>query len=260
MANRVNAGRGRAAHHSGKVLYLYGITDRAAKLDAPEGVDGMSPVEAVECAGFFCWVSRVDATEYGDNLQARMENLDWLAASSVRHQKVVGAIHEQTTILPARFATIFLSEQTLATDVSRRARELKKDFERLSGADEYGVKIFGVPQVAAAGEAPKSGRDYLARKSELLRDRATVTLSQEAKEFIAGLRGIASQVVEGGSVTSGQRNLLWQGSFLMPRNSRKQLESALAAFHRKQSDRYRVECTGPWPPYSFVASKAQAKA
>jgi hypothetical protein len=61
-------------------------------------------------------------------------------------------------------------------------------------------------------------------------------------------------------VTSGQRNLLWQGSFLLPRGSRKKLEAALAAFHRKNAERYRVECTGPWPPYSFVAIKAQAKA
>lgn len=254
-----NSGR-RDAVATGKLLYLYGITDHAAKADTLEGVDGASRVEPVECASFLCWVSRVDAQDYGENLQARMDNLDWLAAASVRHQKVVGAIHDQTTILPARFATIFLSEQTLSADVSHRASELKKDFERLSGADEYGVKIFGVPQTAIVGETPKSGRDYLARKSEMLRDRPQMAVTEELKRFIADLRDLASQVVEGGSVTSAQRNLLWQGSFLLPRAARKKLEATLAAFHREHSGRYRVECTGPWPPYSFVAIKAQAKA
>lgn len=267
MANRLNGKKNDSRRDSrvpsaksAKLLYLYGITDHASNLGKLEGVDGVSPVEAVECAGFFCWVSRVDPKEYGENLQARMENLDWLAAASVRHQKIVGAIHEQTTILPARFATVFLSEQTLTADVTRRARELKKDFDRLSGADEYGVKIFGIPQAAMPGEAPKSGRDYLAKKSEMLREQTPTTVTREVKEFIANLRGLASQVVEGGSVTSGQRNLLWQGSFLLPRDSRKKLETALSGFHGKHSERYRVECTGPWPPYSFVASKAQAKA
>lgn len=259
MANRV-VRRNVEAKKDGRLFYLYGITNGAADLPRLEGVDGKSEVIGLGCAGFFCWVSRVDSKEYGENLQARMENLDWLAAASVRHQKVVGAIHEQTTILPARFATIFLSEETLSADVTRRQRELKKDFERLSGADEYGVKVFGIAQTAMQGEAPKSGRDYLSRKSEMLRDSAQMAITPAVKDFIAELRKIALQVVEGGSVTSAQKNLLWQGSFLLPRGARKKLEAALAGFHRKNSERYRVECTGPWPPYSFVATQAQAKA
>jgi hypothetical protein len=254
MANRV------APIKTGKLLYLYGITEQAAKVKVPEGVDGRAAVEALPCAGFVCWISRVDAREYGEELQARMENLDWLAGASVRHQKVVGAIHEQSTILPARFATLFLSEQTLGADLKRRTGELKKDFKRLSGADEYGVKIFGIPQAAGSVEASLSGRDYLQRKSEMLRDRTPVMATPETAKFVAKLRDLASEVTEGGTVTSGQRHLVWQGSFLLPRNRRKQLETALAAFHRHSAERFRVECTGPWPPYSFIALKAQAKA
>lgn len=249
MANRVGA-------KSGKLLYLYGITEQATAVRMAEGIDGKSPVETLPCAGFTCWISRVDPKEYGDELQSRMENLDWLAGASVRHQKVVGGIHEQSTILPARFATLFLSEATLTADVKRRSAELKKDFQRLSGSDEYGVKIFSTPQSAASVETPQSGRDYLKRKSELLRDRTTVKITPELEKFVAKLRDLASDFAQGGSVTSGQRNLVWQGSFLVPRARRKQLESALAAFHGSYSERYRVECTGPWPPYSFVALKA----
>jgi len=253
MANRVTPAK------TGKLLYLYGITEQAAKVNVSEGVDGRSPVEAVPCAGFVCWISRVDAKEYGEELQARMENLDWLAGASVRHQKVVGGIHEQSTILPARFATLFVSEETLGADLKKRAADLKKDFKRLSGADEYGVKIFGIPQAAGTVEAPLSGRDYLQRKSEMLRERTPVMATAETAKFVAKLRDLASEVTEGGSVTSGQRHLVWQGSFLLPRSRRKQLEAALATFHRHSSERFRVECTGPWPPYSFIALKAHAK-
>jgi Gas vesicle synthesis protein GvpL/GvpF len=216
-------------------------------------------VESLPCSGFVCWISRVDPKEYGEELQAHMENLDWLAGASVRHQKVVGAIHEQSTILPARFATLFLSGETLGADVKRRSAELKKDLKRLSGSDEYGVKIFGIPQSTTAVDTSSSGRDYLQRKSAILRERTPVSITPQMEKFVAKLRDLASQVAEGGSVTSGQRHLLWQGSFLLPRARRKQLEAALAAFHTKQSERYRVECTGPWPPYSFVAIKANAK-
>lgn len=252
MANRV-------ATKTGKLLYLYGITEQAAEARVAEGIDGQSPVESLPCAGFVCWISRVDAKEYGEELQSRMENLDWLAGASVRHQKVVGAIHEQSTILPARFATVFLSEDSLTRHVIEQSSELKKDFKRLGGADEYGVKVFATSQAAVAVEAPQSGRDYLQRKSEMLRDRTRVKVTPELEKFIAKLAGVASATVQGGSVTSGQRNLVWQGSFLIPRARRKQLESALSAFHRQHSGQYRAECTGPWPPYSFVAIKAQAK-
>ena len=254
MASRVTATK-----KAGKLLYLYGVTEQEAAVGTGEGVDGAAAVEALPCAGFVCWISRVDPKDYGEDLQAHMENLDWLAGASVRHQKVVGAIHEKATILPARFATIFISEETLGADLKRRTSELKKDFKRLSGTDEYGWKVFGIPQSMPAGEAPKSGRSFLERKAEMLRDRTTMTVTPEVKKFVADMRKLASQVAEGGTITSGQRNLLWQGSFLLPRTRRKQLEAALAGFHRKHAEHYRVECTGPWPPYSFVAIRAGSK-
>lgn len=264
MASRLSggktAGRGRPADNRERLLYLYGITEDARVVRIAEGIDGTSPVEALPCAGFVCWISRVDPKEYGEELQSRMENLDWLAAASVRHQKVVGAIHEQSTVLPARFATVFVSDATLAADLKKRSAELKKDFKRLFGTDEYGVKVFATPQSNLSVEAPQSGRDYLKRKSEMLQDRTRVKVTPELEKFIAKVGGIASDATQGGTVTSGQRNLVWQGSFLIPRMRRKQLESALAAFHRQHSKQYRVECTGPWPPYSFVAIKAEAKA
>lgn len=266
MANRLKKPQGKASFErqdggtaqSGKLLYLYGVTAQAREVRIAEGVDGRSAVEALPCDSFVCWISRVDAKEYGDDLQSKMENLDWLASASVRHQKVVGAIHEENTILPARFATLFRSEASLASHIRERAAELKKDLQRLSGADEYGVKVFAIPQSAVKGEAPASGRDYLQRKSTMLRERAPAKASAEVQKFVARLGELASQVVEGGSVTSGQRNLVWRGSLLLPRSQRNQLESALAAFHRQEGERYRVECTGPWPPYSFVALKAHA--
>ena len=264
MANRVDKasagskGRRDRGHAGATLLYLYGITQRAIKAPTGGGVDGKSPVEPLECAGFVCWISRVDAKEYGDELQPHMENLDWLAAASVQHQKVVGAIHEQSTILPARFATVFLTEDSLDRHVQERSQELKKDFKRLAGTDEYGVKIFAVPHVAKVEAAAASGRDYLQRKSAMLRDRTPVTVTPEVQKFAARLREIASQVAEGGSITSGQRHMVWQGSLLLPRAHRKELESALGAFHKQYSERYRVECTGPWPPYSFIALKAHS--
>ena len=78
------------------LLYLYGITQETATLPATlRGVDGVSTVDPLDCSGSTCWVSRVPAGEFGEQLSQKMENLEWLADASVRHQRVVGAIHER---------------------------------------------------------------------------------------------------------------------------------------------------------------------
>lgn len=236
----------------GELLYLYGISDKESNATRVEGV------EAIKCGGLVCWVSRVDAKEYGEELQTRMENLDWLAGASVRHQRVVSAIHERITVLPARFATLFVSEESLSADVARRARQLHADLRRVAGADEYGVKIFGLPR-AAEPVSGGSGREYLARKSQLLRQSTPVTITPEVEKFVGELQRLAQDSTTGGSVSGGQKNLVWQGSLLVARVQRKGLEQALADFHRRQGGEFRIECTGPWPPYSFIAARSEAK-
>ncbi|MGH9523434.1 MAG: GvpL/GvpF family gas vesicle protein [Terriglobales bacterium] len=250
-----------------QLLYLYGISENNPTLRQKkaegwgtqiEGVDGRARVDTIECGGLVCWVSRVDAREFGEELQKRMENLDWLAGASVRHQRAVGAIHEKITVLPARFATLFLSQQTLAAHVKDSMAQIRRDLARVDGADEYGMKIFAAPQAEVATPAGSSGRDYLTRKSFLLQQANTPKMTPEVESFVKGLSGIASETAPGGSVSGGQRNLVWQGSFLVERRARKRLESALASFRGRASG-FRVECTGPWPPYSFIAVKAEKR-
>lgn len=233
-----------------ELLYLFGIGEKTSSGIRVEGA------EAIECGGLVCWVSRVDAKEYGEELQARMENLDWLAGASVRHQRVVGAIHDRTTVLPARFATLFVSEESLAADVMRRSQQLKADLRRVAGADEYGIKIFAVPKMAAP-VVGDSGKDYLTRKSQMLRQTTPVTITAEVRQFIEKLQKLANNTAPGGSVSGGQKNLVWQGSLLVPRTARKRIEQVLAEFHQRYGDAFRVECTGPWPPYSFVTARGE---
>src|SRR5437762_14368859 len=66
-----------------RVLYFYGITRErpADSIDQP-GVDLQSKIYSVDCEGLACWVSRVSALEYGDDLARNMENPDWLATAS----------------------------------------------------------------------------------------------------------------------------------------------------------------------------------
>jgi hypothetical protein len=255
MARRVTAKQDR-----GKLIYVYGIAQgRVAALGLPQGVDGRAPVEAIPCDSLTCLISRVDATEFGSELSTHMENLNWLAGAGVRHQQVVAAIYARAPILPARFATMFSSEDALAADVRRRKRELLATFKAVQDADEYGIKIFAVPVSETAGPPAASGKEYLRRKSEQLQARSARKPTPELESLIGSLQRIASETTPGGKASAGQPHLVWQASLLVPRSRRKKLEELLTDAAGRLRRKYRIECSGPWPPYSFVKGKPHAE-
>ena len=234
-----------------QVIYLYAIarTGHHRPLTSV-GIDGVALVEPIACAGFDCWVSRVDRTEYADRLAENMENLDWLAAASVRHQQAVSELARTGPVLPARFGTVFMNAASLALDVRRRRSALLKAFRRVADADEWGIKIFalstGRTQISAA-----SGRDYLQQKAASLKAAERIG-DPEVKKFVADLRRIAADIAAGGAVSSGQAGLEWHGSVLMRRQRYPQLQKLIDRYTERWHDRHRIESTGPWPPYSFV--------
>ena len=246
----------RAQAAAARVLYLYAISQmpqQDAPVIAAEGIDGAAPVESLRCDDYLCWISRVAKAEFADHVAERMQDLEWLAAAGLRHQRVVGEIANQLPTLPARFATVFLNEKSLAKHVSERKKALRAAFDRVAGADEWGVKVFAiVPAKKRAQQAPASGSEYLKRKAELLQPRAAKKLDAEVEKFVAALQRLAIANAPGGKASTGQPGLVWHGALLVGRKDRKKLEAVLEKYARQWQDARRIDCSGPWPPYSFV--------
>jgi hypothetical protein len=243
------------------VLYLYGITRESVPTPIQAaGVDGSARIEGFQCSGLVCWISRVGREEFADNLAQNMENLDWLAAAGVRHQRAVSAIAEHTEILPARFGTVFLSDASLQADVENRKKTLEADFRKIEDADEWGIKVFSLPaKVELPPAESRTGKDYLKAKSALLQRRPGKQPKAPDAGLIAfseELKGLAVATADGGKISSGQRGLEWQSSFLLKRSDRKRFEALLKKFSKQWTDIRRIEATGPWPPYSFVSKNS----
>ena len=239
-----------------QVLYLYAISEMAkgsAPAIAADGIDGSARVEAVPCGDYLCWISRVSSDEFGDPLNERLQDLKWLATTSLRHQRVVAEISGNTTALPARFATVFRDKASLANHVKERTRALREAFQRVADADEWGVKVFAAaPARRVAVAKGTSGSDYLKRKAQMLQPRTRGKVDAELQEFVSRLTKLAVSTSPGGKASAGQPGLLWHGSFLVRRKDRKQLDSTLRKYAAKWKDTRRIDCSGPWPPYSFV--------
>jgi len=248
---------------AGNALYLYGISQRpqgAAGKPAKNpgmigsaGIDGIHAVRPLECGEFISWVCEVDQVSFAAAVERNMENLEWLALHGVRHQQVVGEVAEQTSIVPARFGTVFSGEPALVKDVQGRKAALHKVFARVAGGDEWGVKVFAESQVApVALPDARSGKEYLQQKAARLKKRPERN-DQELQELAAALGKIATDSAPSGKVSGAQPNLLWQATFLVPRSKRKQWDQVLRNFVERWEGQRRIEVNGPWPPYSFVS-------
>ncbi len=236
------------------VIYLYGITSKPGDLGEVTGVDGVSRVTALECAGLFCWVSRVSRTDFAERLQEHMDDLDWLATATVQHQRVVSTIAQVGDILPARFGTVFLNEVSLEQDIHRRKRVLAADLRRIKNSDEWGVKVFRIAPKADLPTAPvRSGKEYLKAKASALQRRPAKGSDTDIERFSSALKRIAVDTAEAGKISGGLRGLQWQTSVLLKRADRKRFEALLKKFAKQWANRRQIETTGPWPPYSFVS-------
>jgi len=238
-----------------RALYLYGFSPHGASSTAQVvamGVDGNAPVEPLEMEKMIAWVSRVSRREFAEELSQRMEDLEWLAETGVRHQRAVTAIAAKATILPARFGTVFLAEDSLAAHAREQKPLLQKGFERVKDCDEWGVKVFAERPAHVAVRA-SSGSDYLKQKSSALKAQTQSNAADEAvQQFAAELARLAREAAPAGKVSGGERGLMWQASFLLPRAKQAQWDSVLKKWATHWGDERRIEATGPWPPYSFV--------
>ena len=260
MTPKAQSASGKAASVA-PAIYLYAVSqapgERVPEISA-EGIDGTAPVEALRCGMYVCWISRVAKAEFGDDLTERMQDLEWLATAGLRHQRVVAEISKHATALPARFGTVFLSEESLARHVKERLEVFQQAFERVADADEWGIKVFAERKTAAPSlHKASSGTDYLKKKSELLQPRRSGKLDEEVQGLITDLDKLAVASSPGGKASAGQPGLLWHGSFLIRRKDRKKLEAALKKYASEWASSRRIDCSGPWPPYSFVGEHVQ---
>lgn len=234
------------------LLYLYGISAKAAKVKVTGSIDGSSSVETLEDSGLVAWYSRVSPDEFGAKLASNMENLDWLAGASVRHQRVASQIAEAVTLLPARFGTVFRTEKSLTDHLRGEKDKLTATLKRIEGSEEWGVKLFLNPDPPASPIEVSSGRDYLRAKATMVQVRKSKQLDPDVVEFVRELQAIAAESAPAGKVSGSQPNLEWQASFLVRKKDRLKWDKMLKRYATRWADRREIQCTGPWPPYSFV--------
>jgi len=94
----------------------------------------------------------------------------------------------------------------------------------------------------------------MAKAALLPKREASGDTNGELGKFREALGRVALASAAPGSISGSQPGLRFQTTILVKRSDRKKLESVLTRFSRRWSEQRKIECSGPWPPYSFVST------
>jgi hypothetical protein len=230
------------------MLYLYGITwcqaDFSIGIAGIAGIDGFA-VEMVPCGDLVAAASPIETREFA----ATEENL-W------RHEHVIEAIMAINTVLPLRFGTVAADAAACRHLLSQSQRQLCAQLTLLKGRVEFGLRL----DPDAAQNSVEIGYDPVANRpgthylQSLARTYASWPASLEVTLYTAfDAYAVAYMLWPRGTLESELR-----ASFLVEKSEIYAFRQAVAKLQSSRPE-WRISCTGPWPPYSFVESKLDEK-
>jgi len=252
--------------------YVYCLAQSARKpasAGAPAGLPGASTPVVTE-VGDRVWLVHADVPleEYGESsLADRIKDLEWVSRVAVAHESVVEhfAGLRGTTVIPMKLFTMFSSIARAVSDVRKRRRELVDVFTRLSGCEEWGIRVLrtdvkmaNARRVAAA--RPATGAAFLAARKQARDDarEALVAAATAAEGAYRSLARISREHRRRSGESPGVVAPLLDAAFLVPLRSRARFESAAEKAARTiAATGAAMTLTGPWPPYNFVAPGSQ---
>lgn len=249
--------------------YLYCLTSCGRDIQASTtGVDGRHATQLrvyEESCAAYC---EVDLGEFvGERAEAQLQDLNWLGPRVCRHEVVIEQIMKQAPVLPARFATLFSSLESLDQFVLEHREGIAGFFAELGAQQEWAVKglldhadaLERLSQPAQEEPAGSLGGRYLQERR--IKVQAERELNQRLKMFCqhvaAGLgvhaggfreRKVVAPAAEG---TAAEVVLNW--AFLIPPEDIEAFRASLQRFNDDEAfPGLQLALNGPWPPYSFV--------
>jgi hypothetical protein len=167
-----------------------------------------------------------------------------------QHETVCEALMDGRTVLPARFGLLFSSEDQLRSALAGKYDELVRAIGRLAGRVELGVRVVwkdGRDQSGRSeGAEEASGRAYL--EARLAERRKTADLARNLHEALTPL------AAESRTRRRADAGLLFSAAYLVERDGVDAFLRRIDSLEAEHDD-LAFLCTGPWPPYNFVAEE-----
>ena len=254
--------------------YLYCLTPGGGGPPASVmGVDGQSAVLVRACGEIGAVFSEVEVAEFcGETAEAHLQDLAWLGPRVCRHEAVIEEVMSRVPVLPARFATLFTSFESLKQSVLEHREAIAEFFAQLGDKQEWAVKGLlnraealsrlgssGGPAPEEPAPARSPGAQYFQEKrikAQLERD-FNLRLKEFCRRAAAALGAQAGGFRERQALapvtadTDAEVILNW--AFLIPPGALEDFRARLDRFNAGEAfPGLALTPSGPWPPYSFA--------
>lgn len=261
------------------VVYLYGFVPAGAQAP-PADVGGIAnaPVRVVVLGEVGAAVADLPAAEFGaDLIEARLQDLAWVGAHGMGHERVVVWFADHSEIVPARMFSLYSSERALRAAVDATLPAVARSLRALTGRREWNLKVaYDADRLAAHGPeisqelqsadeeianaAP--GRRYLLqrRRADMLKQEVSRAARRLADDLLDSLRGHAVDVLVL-PLSGGDDNgtVVLNAALLVARDQEPALRAHVDELYRSYTELGMiVTFSGPWAPYRFVEAHGNA--
>ena len=255
-----------------QALYLFYATKAEFSGDV-EGPD-INAVDSLlfhHYADFVCVLGVVSIDDFcGPEAERNLNDLGWVSERALRHQRVIEQGFRRTSVLPARFGTVFSSLTALERFIEANRLMINDYLDRVQDREEWGLKAllerstankWLIAQIVtrASSEAPASpGLRYIhQRRSEAAAEKQLERWLLGACESVArSLDDYASdrrqRRILDSAIPDPSRELVLNLAALIPRGRREDLIAHIENINTERAEQgLSFVLNGPWPPYSF---------
>lgn len=265
-------------------LYLYCLATQQCRplMQELTGVDVRYPVTALEDEAnqdnVVAVIGEVDPAEFSEE---NLRTISWLGSRAQRHEAVVAQVMGASSVLPVKFGTLFRSHNSLKAFLAQHHLAIVQALNSLQGKTEWSVKGYLVEEqarpivVAAdleiqsqlAAMSPSPGARYIQqRQLEIKTEAAIRTWLARANEQLKSTlvqHAMASTELRchSSAVTGRPARMAFNTSFLLDESAFSHFRAAFSEQQLKyQGSGLTFELQGPWPPYNFCPTLAEAAA
>ncbi len=252
---------------AGTYVYCLVQAPKAPSLQrAPRGLAGTGALRLLD-AGRSLWIVAADAplALYAKQpIDAGLQNLKWVSACAIAHERVVEHFIAAGTVIPLKLFTIFNNDARALAHIQATRKQVEEVIARVARCQEWGVRM--------SLNAPRAGRAAKAKGSGIAPGSSPGTRflfeKKQQQDFARALRAQASAEAE----TTFQRlsklgrdslrlptiesenggRVILDAAFLVPQAKAKRFQDAVARLAARKAI-FDLTLTGPWPPYNFVA-------
>jgi hypothetical protein len=255
------------------VYCLVAARTRPRLTRVPAGLPGTGPVRLLDVdPGRYLVVADAPLSRYGEAAVRRgLSTLKWVSRAAWAHEAIVERFIDAPAVLPMKLFTLFTSDERALAHLRSDRRRIESIVRRLTDHYEWGVRVVlsaravpGSRSAPAARPALRTGAAYL-RQKQAQRDAARERV-RRARERVAGLytrlagESRAARHRPAGELPAQEGSVLLDAAFLVARPQSRLFSRLVARESRALAGHgCALTLTGPWPPYSFVGSDAQAR-